>query len=108
MIKLTGSISSIFFCYYMFRDENLLIDFLLKNAHKMTLGQQKNLYWIGVLNLNLRLRNQYKPDNNLHIPLIHDLIWDDSKIWSSDMRVYKWQVCELQAKQFTICNSTNL
>ena len=55
MIKLTGSISSIFFCYYMFRDESLLIDFLLKNAHKMTLGQQKSLYWIGVLNLNLRL-----------------------------------------------------
>ena len=49
--------SSIFFCYYMFRDENLLINFLLKKAYKMTFCQQNNVYWICVLNLNLRLWN---------------------------------------------------
>ena len=40
----------------MFLDENLLIDFLLTKTHDMTLSHQKNVYWICVLNLNLRLK----------------------------------------------------
>ena len=59
----------------MFRDENLLIDFLMKKAHKKKLCQQKNVDWICVLNLNFRLWNQHKADNNLHIQMTHDLIW---------------------------------
>ena len=99
----------------MFRDENLLINFLLKKAHKMVLCQQKNVYWIYVFSLNLRLWNQHKPDNNLLVSLTHDPIWSDSKMWVCDskmwvcdMRVWKWQVCELQGEQFTSCISTNL
>ena len=64
----------------MFRDENVLIDFFLKKTREMTLCQQKNVHCICVLNLNLRLCNQHKPDNNLHIPLTHNLIWSDSKM----------------------------
>ena len=63
----------------MSRDENLLIDFLLKKAHKMKLCQQKNVHWICVLNLNFRLWNQHKVGNNLHIQMTHDLICSDSK-----------------------------
>ena len=51
----------------MFLDENLLNDFLLRKTREMTLCQQKSLYWICVLNLNLRLWGQHRPDNNLHI-----------------------------------------
>ena len=48
--------SSIFLCYYMFRNQTLLIDFLLKKSHEMTLFQQRYVYWICVLNLNLAYR----------------------------------------------------
>ena len=58
----------------MFRGKNLLIDFLLKKTHEMTLCQERDVYWICALNLNLHLWNQHKPDNNFHIPLTQDLI----------------------------------
>ena len=69
----------------MFSDKNLLIDFSLKKTHDMTLCQQKDVYCILVLSLNLRLSGQHKPDNNLHIPLTNDLIWSDSKMWVYDL-----------------------
>ena len=52
----------------MLLDQNLLNHFLLKKTREMTLCQQKSVYWICVLNLDLRLWAQHKPDNNLHIP----------------------------------------
>ena len=69
----------------------------------MTLWQQK--MYTGFADLNLRLWKQHKPDNNLHVPLTHDLIWSDS-MWACDLRVVKQQVCELHVEQSTSCNST--
>ena len=51
-----------FLCFYVFREENLLIDFLGQNTHKMThkvftkhsQNASKNVYPVRVLNLNLR------------------------------------------------------
>ena len=68
-------------CYYIFRNEFLLINFLLKQTHVMTLYPQKNLYWICVLNLNLRLWHQHELGNYLHIKVHTQTNWSDSKIW---------------------------
>ena len=119
----------------MFLDENLLIEFLLEKPHDMTLSHQKNVYWICVLNLNLRLWDQRKPDKNLHIPLTQHLLWIDSKMCTA-WKVSKYgvisgpyfpafgpeitpyldtfyavvglQFVSLQAEQFKSHNSTNL
>lgn len=82
--------------------------FLAEKTQEMTPWHRKTVYWICELNLNLRLWDQHKPENNLHISLTHDLIWNDSKMWVCDLQVCRWQVCELQAQQFTSYNSTNL
>ena len=46
-----------FFCYYISRDKNLLINFLLKKYLRNETLPEKNLYWIGVLNFHLHLRD---------------------------------------------------
>ena len=87
--------SSKIFCYYMFWDENLLTDFLLKKNHEMIPCEHKNVCWICVLNLKLRLWNQHIQNNNLHFLLTQDLTSINSKTWACNLQICKSQVCEL-------------
>ena len=103
MIKSAGSIHFIFFCYYVSRRKYSHRFFALKTSRVHT-QPVKNVLWICVLNLSLCLWDQHKPDHNLHISLTIDLNQSNFKMKASDVRVCQWQVCELEAEQFTSCN----
>lgn len=61
-----SSKSIIFSCCHIFREGNLLLDFLLKKAYKRTLCQQNILHVSSSLGFTLIGSN--RPDNKLHIP----------------------------------------
>ena len=104
MIKVTVTIQFYIFLLLYIWDESLLIRFLLKNTHDLTLREQKNLYSIYVLNLNLVYGINMKQATIWIFQWTHDLNRIDCKIWACNLRVCEWHVCEFKAEQFRSCD----